>query len=298
MGRILIGISSWSEPALVQSGFYPPEARTAAERLIHYATKFPVAEIDSTFHFFATASNLKLWLENTPEGFKFNVKAFSMFTLHPTPSGSLPKRFRENYGSQLPAKANLYLHHLPQDAAADLWQGFARTIETFRAAGKLGAVLFQYPPYFHPGEESLEHIRTCRERLYGYPMAVEFRVGSWFSGDHKRETIDFLRDLDISLVCVDEPQGFKSSIAPLSEVTAPLAIIRFHGRNSGNWERRDVMSSDRFNYLYGRDELQEWAPRIHSMSKNAETVHVIFKNKHADDPVRNAVEMRELLGID
>ena len=85
MGRILVGISSWADPELVQSDFYPPEAGTPETRLRYYASRFPVAEIDSSFHYFPTQRNLALWFENTPKGFVFDVKAYSLFTQHPTP---------------------------------------------------------------------------------------------------------------------------------------------------------------------------------------------------------------------
>ena len=295
MTNVLVGISAWSDAGLVESGFYPPEARTAAQRLRYYAEEFTVAEIDSTYHFFATANNLNLWLDNTPEGFKFNIKAFSLFTLHPTPFDSLPRGFRETYAASLPAKPTLYLHHLPEDAADNLWQGFARTVERFQAAGKLGAVLFQFPPYFHPAEGSLRHIEKCRRMLPQYPIAVEFRVGTWLNDERKQETLGFLSMLGISLVCVDEPQGLKSSLPPGADVTSSPAIVRFHGRNTANWESRNVMSTERFEYLYSREELETWLPRIRTMAKEAAAVHVIFKNKHADYPVRNALEMIELL---
>jgi uncharacterized protein YecE (DUF72 family) len=126
---------------------------------------------------------------------------------------------------------------------------------------------------------------------------MEFRVGSWLNDEHLKDTLNFLRELDISLVCVDEPQGFKSSLPPVAEATAPLAVIRFHGRNAENWEKKGIMSTDRFNYLYSREELQEWVPRIKAVAKKAQEVHVIFKNKHADYPVRNALEMKELLDL-
>ena len=97
MGRILVGISSWAEPELVQSGFYPAEVKTPEARLSYYASRFPVAEIDSSYHFFPTQRNLELWLENTPDGFTFDVKAFSLFTQHPTPFTALPRTIREKY---------------------------------------------------------------------------------------------------------------------------------------------------------------------------------------------------------
>src|SRR6184192_4419380 len=50
VGQIKVGISSWTEPTLVKSGWYPPTATTAEDRLRYYASKFPIVEIDSTFY--------------------------------------------------------------------------------------------------------------------------------------------------------------------------------------------------------------------------------------------------------
>ncbi|MDP3879235.1 MAG: DUF72 domain-containing protein [Dehalococcoidales bacterium] len=296
MGRIMVGISSWAEPELVRSGFYPAEVKTPQARLGYYAARFPVAEIDSSYHFFPTQRNLALWLENTPDGFTFDVKAFSLFTRHPTPLASLPGTVREKYAGQIQAKGNLYQHHLPDAAIDELWTIFIRTIEVFRDAGKLGAVLFQFPPWFHPEPDNFDHIGSCRERLSSYQVAVEFRVGSWLDR-HREETVRFLRKRGISLVCVDEPQGFKSSVPPVREVTAPLAIVRFHGRNSENWESKCIPATERYNYLYREEELTEWVPGIRTMSENSKELHIIFKNKHADFPVKNALRMKELLGL-
>lgn len=294
MGRILVGISSWAE--LVPSGFYPADVKTPEARLSYYASQFPIAEIDSSYHFFLTQRNLKLWLENTPEDFTFNVKAFSLFTQHPTPFNSLPRTIREKFGDKLPSKTNLYWQHFPVEAVEELWVIFAHTIESFHLTGKLGAVLFQFPPWFHPNPQNYDYIASCRERLSPYQVAVEFRVGSWLER-HKEETLDFLRRLGIALVCVDEPQGFKSSVPAVAEVTTPIAIIRFHGRNKENWERRGIPATAKFNYLYREDELKEWVLKIREMAEKAAEVHVIFKNKHADFPIRNALQMKELLGL-
>lgn len=296
MGRILVGISSWAEPELVRGGFYPPDVKTPAERLSYYASRFSVAEIDSSYHFFPTQRNLALWLENTPDGFTFDVRAFSLFTQHPTPISSIPRTIREKYAGRIQAKSNVYLHHLPDQAAIELWAILVRTIESFQSAGKLGAVLFQFPPWFHPSPDNFDYIASCREKLAGYQVAVEFRTGSWLE-KHRDETLDFLRRNDIALVCVDEPQGLKSSVPPVCEATAPLGIVRFHGRNSANWEKKGIPATERFNYLYSQDELEEWVPRINSVAENTKELHVIFKNKHADFPVKNAAHMKELLGL-
>ena len=297
MARIFLGISAWGDAGLFKSGFYPPEAKTPADRLRCYATRFSAAEIDSTYHSFATARNTTVWLENTPQGFAFNLKAFSMFTRHPTPFQSQPRNFRERYGDRIESKGSIYQHHLSEEALDDLWQGFARTAGAFQSAGRLGALLFQFPPWFHPSPDNYEYIADCRKRLPGFPLAVEFRVGSWLSEEHRDETLDTLRKQEITLVCVDEPRGLKSSVPAVAEVTAPLSIVRFHGRNKEFWERKGASPDERFNYLYQRAELIEWVPRIREMASRVSDVHVIFKNKHADYPVRNAIEMKELLSL-
>ena len=297
MGRILVGISAWSDRSLVESGFYPAGVKTPGDRLRYYGHEFPIAEIDSSYHFFPTRRNLELWLENTPQGFTFDVKAFSLFTLHPTPFGSLPRGIRDSLGHLAEHKGNLYPHHLPAEALDALWQGFARPLEAIRSAGKLGVVLFQFPPWFHPSPENLEYIGRCRDRLASYRLAVEFRVGAWLDDGHREDTLRFLREHGLTLVCVDEPQGFRSSVAPVAGVTAPLAFIRFHGRNGENWEKKGIPADERYSYLYDEKELEEWVPRIAAMAEKSAELHVIFKNKHGDYPVRNARQLRRMLGL-
>lgn len=296
MGRILVGISSWADPGMVQSDFYPPQAKTPEARLKYYASRFSVAEIDSTYHFFPTQRNLSLWLENTPKGFVFDMKAYSLFTGQPTKFTALPRSIREKYSGQIGAKDNVYLHHLPEEAVDELWGIFINSAESFRKAQKLGALFFQFPPWFHPEPRNFDYIARCRERLSQFPIAVEFRTGGWLD-EHREQTLKFLREHGISLVCVDEPQGLKSSVPPVAEVTASLAMVRFHGRNKENWERGGSDATEKFDYLYNEAELKEWVPRIQSMAKSSRELHVIFKNKHADYPVRNAIQMKELLGI-
>lgn len=295
MGKIIIGISAWSERSLVESGFYPPEVKTPAERLRYYSERFPLAEIDATYHYFATRRNLDLWLGNTPAGFTFDVRAFSLFTQHPTPMNSLPRGIREAYGREMVHEGNLYPHHLPEKALEELWQGFIRTLEAFRAEGKLGVVLFQFPPWFHPVPNNFDYLVRCRERLAGFTLTVEFRYNAWLNDENREDTLDFLREQGLALACVDELQGFASSLPPVAEVTANPGFVRFHGRNAVNWEKKDVAIDERFRYLYDESELREWVPRLRRMAESSETLHVIFKNKLGDYPVRNALQLKDML---
>jgi uncharacterized protein YecE (DUF72 family) len=84
-------------------------------------------------------------------------------------------------------------------------------------------------------------------------------------------------------------------VPPVAEATSDLAIIRFHGRNADTWEKKGIPADERFNYLYSEEELMEWVPRIKRLAETAE-VHVIFKNKHLDFPIRNVTQMKTLLG--
>lgn len=291
----MVGISAWTDRGLIDSGaFYPPEVKSPADRLRYYSGLFPLAEIDSSYHFFPTRNNVSLWQENTPERFTFDVKAFSLFTQHPTLPNSLPRFVRERFGEAIPGKSHLYPHHLPAEVTDELWRIFREAIEPLREAGKLGAILFQFPPWFHYGQDHLDYIASCRDRLPGHVMAVEFRHAGWLDGANGESTLSFLRKHEIALVCVDEPQGLPSSVPPVAEVTAPLGIVRFHGRNKENWESKDA-ASERFDYLYSDAELKEWQAKIRKMAKLTTELHVVFKNKAQDFPVRNARRMMELL---
>jgi len=296
MSQILIGTSSWADRSLVESGlFYPPEIKTAAERLSYYAGRFPIAEIDSSYHYFPTRQNLSLWLDNTPPGFVFDIRAFSLFTGHPTPPRALPGSIREEHEELANHKGNLYLHHLSRAIVDQLWGIFASYASEIESAGKLGVILFQFPPWFRRSKENLEYLTACRERFPAQQLAIEFRTADWLRKDNLDETLAFLRRHELALVCVDEPQGLKTSVPLVAEVTSSVGVVRFHGRNTGNWEKKGISVAERFDYLYNEEELRAWVPNVRRMAEQAAKVHVIFKNKFRDYPVRNASEFAEML---
>ncbi len=106
----------------------------------------------------------------------------------------------------------------------------------------------------------------------------------------------FLSERSIPFVMVDEPQGFKSSVPPEVAVTSPdLAIVRFHGRNAATWEAKGITPAERFRYLYSRDELSEWVPRIREVASQAQETHALFNNCYANYGTTNAREIAALL---
>ncbi|MDM7999021.1 MAG: DUF72 domain-containing protein [Dehalococcoidia bacterium] len=296
MGEILVGTCSWTDPTLIRSGrFYPAEAKTAEARLQFYASQFRLVEVDSSYYSLPSEATARLWATRTGPDFVFDVKAFRLFTMHPTTLQVLPKDIRESLPEELRHKTNIYQRDLPRPLTDELWLRFEKALLPLDSAGKLGVVLFQFPPWYYPGDAQRDYILSCKEKLMQYRIAVEFRHNSWVNDKNRDRTLTFLRENDVPFVCVDEPQGFKSSVPPLAEATSDIALVRFHGRNRDTWEKPGITTAERFNYLYTEDELREWVPRIKTLAGNTRQCHVLFNNCHEDKAVRNARQIRLML---
>ncbi len=296
MGDILIGTCSWTDPTLIESGrFYPAWARSAEARLQYYTSQFGLVEVDSSYYALLSERTSQLWVERTGEKFIFDVKAFRLFTQHPTPLTALPKDIKQALPLDVKEKATIYQRDMPTELISELWIRFERALLPLDSAGKLGLVLCQFPPWFYPGEQQRDYILSCRERLPQYRIAIEFRHSSWVNDQNRERTLSFLRDNDLPFVCVDEPQGFRSSIPPVVAATSDLALVRFHGRNREMWETKGVSAAERFNYLYSQEELKEWVPRIKELASVTRQLHVLFNNCHRDKAVVNARQVRLML---
>lgn len=289
--RILVGTASWTDPTLIKCGrFYPPDVTSPEDRLKFYASKFDFVEVDSTYYTLEMHEQAAAWSARTPGDFTFDIKAFRLFTTHQTPPKMLPRDVREELEPKRGEKRNWYYADVPPDAREELWQYFERSLAPLRDAGKLGAILLQFPPWFLPGDDSRRHLQECADRLDGYRVAVEFRNKYWMSDRNKSSTLAFMRENGLAHVIVDEPQGFKSSVPQVWRVTDPaLAVVRMHGHNKETWEKKGLKSAaERFNYLYNDDELDELATPVRRLTDEAESVHVTFNNNYEDYAQRNA----------
>lgn len=297
-GTIKIGTCSWTDPTLTESElFYPSTQMTAEERLVYYAEHFPIVEVDSTYYAPPSERVAGLWVERTPSDFVFDIKAFRLLTQHPTPPKSLWKAFREKLPDDVSGKRNVYMRDLPRDLQAEAAQAFRNALMPLHSAGKLGVVLFQLPPYVYPTRGSFGYLKWVAEQLEDFQLSVEFRNDRWLDDEHMTDTLDFLERHSLAYVCVDEPQGFKSSVPPVAAVTAPIAEIRFHGRNVENWEKKGISAAERFRYDYSKEELEEWVPRIESLAESADTVHALMNNCYSDYGIRSARQLGELLDL-
>jgi uncharacterized protein YecE (DUF72 family) len=290
MGQIQVGTASWTDRTLLASGWYPATADTPEKRLAHYAKQFPVVEVDATYYGPPAEQTTKLWAQRTPDGFTFNIKAFSMLTGHPTKVSAIYKDLRPETD-----KKNIYPGDLPAQAYEEIWSRFLSALDPLVSAGKLGGLLFQFPPWWGIRRDNKDYLREVAARCRPLRPVFEFRNASWFDGDNADETLEFLRRHELPLVCVDMPQGHRSSVPPILEATADLAVVRFHG-HSDKWTSKDI--HEKFGYEYSKRELTEWAPRLRALADEVDTTQIFMNNCYSDYAQRNATTLLDLLSTD
>lgn len=295
--RLLTGTASWTDPTLLACGrFYPPEARSAEARLRFYASRFPMAEIDSSYYAMPSAENAYLWDQRTPEEFVFNIKAFRLFTGHQTPLSALPADIRR----ELPDRPEPVIYHdrMPPDLRDELWRRFQLALEPLRLPGKLGAVHFQFPPWIRRDARGMARVADCARRMEEHLVSVEFRHRSWFDTPAATaDTLAFERELGVAHTVVDSPQGYPNTVPAVWECTHPdLTLLRLHGRNEAAWNASGAASSGRFQYEYTEQELAELAERFTRLAAQSAQAHAVFNTNFEDQGMRNAAAFAAALG--
>jgi uncharacterized protein YecE (DUF72 family) len=236
---ILVGTSGWSYPAgngTWNGVFYPSRRPRGFDELAYYADRFETVEVNSTFYRMPEPALSEAWVRRTPPPFQFAVKLFQKFT-HP-----------DLYVSR-PGVGDWDLS--PTDV--DL---FRRGVAPLAEAGKLAAVLAQFPPSFHATPETRDYLDWLLEALAGYDVAVELRHRTW--SDSAADTHQRLAAHGAAWALIDEPKFRDSIRQSLAAPPGRLTYIRLHGRNAANWWEPDA-SEDRYNYLYSADEMQPFA---------------------------------------
>jgi uncharacterized protein YecE (DUF72 family) len=287
MGDILVGTASWTDRTLLDSGWYPQTADNPEKRLAYYARQFPLVEVDATYYSPPAESTARLWVDRTPAGFTFNIKAFSLLTGHPTRVSALYKDLRPETD-----KKNVYPDDLPAQSYEEVWTRFLSALDPLVEAGKLGALLFQFPPWFTIKRANKQYLLEVAKRCAPLRPVYEFRHASWFDGDNADETLSFLREHELSYVCVDMPQGHRSSVPPVLAATGDLAVMRFHG-HSDKWTSKDI--HEKFGYHYSERELKDWAPKLRELADSADQTHVLMNNCYRDYAQTNAARLAGLL---
>ncbi len=297
---VRVGTCSWADESLTKY-WYPPGVKTG-DRLRYYAQHFDTVEVDSTYYRLPVEEMVQRWAERTPDGFVMHVKAFGVMTRHPVKVEQLPTDMRDD----APVDEKGRVDRPPREFRAEVFKRFHDALEPLRAAGKLGGILFQLPPYVVYRDRSLEYIAWAKEQLGDDEMMVEFRHASWYDDENREETLRFLEQLGATHVIVDAPriEGARNVIPMVLALTSPTLYVRFHGRNAETWNKRGGGAQDRFDYLYSKEELREWVEPLRELSNEAEQAFALMNtNKWSEGPdgriipqgAYNAQTLREVL---
>jgi len=294
---IRIGTCSWTEKSLIQSReFYPGKVRTAKARLQFYSGCFDTVEVDSTYYAIPPRSNACLWAARTPANFVFHIKVFGALTGHAID----PKTLSPDIRAELPQKNKTQRQIYVKEPALLrlIAEKFMDALYPLMSAGKLGVMVFQFPPWFICKPGSLDLLLKFKGMIGRNLMAAEFRHGSWYVPGVREKVFHFLRKNQIIHVVADEPQfGNLATVPFVPQTTSDIAYYRLHGRNKGTWLKKDVETSLRYAYLYSDEELKEFVPQIQTSATRAAETYVMFNNCHGGFAMRNAERMKALLKV-
>jgi uncharacterized protein YecE (DUF72 family) len=262
---IRLGTCSFADEGLLKA-WYPRGVSTPKARLGYYAERFDTVEVDSPYYHLPDPAVTGRWAQRTPPEFTFHVKA------HATMTGHEPAEQEQAFAE------------------------FRASLEPLELSGKLRGILLQYHPRFVKSEEAKAELGRVRALLDPLVPLVEFRHRSWLEEDERADTFSFLERSGLAYVSVDAPRTRASNVVPpIAAATHPVAYVRFHGRNAKTWNIKAEKSSDRFDWMYREEELEEWVPDLARLADEADEVYALFNNNRDDFAPRSAMLLRGLL---
>ena len=287
-----VGTSGWNYPSgrgTWNGVFYPPARGRAKgfDELSFYAKHFNTVEVNSTFYAQPRADVCRAWANRTPAGFEFSVKLYQKFT-H-------PRMFKETLTRRLPGNAasdEPLLDALARPNQADL-DAFRAGIEPLASAGKMGALLAQFPPSFKDTPASRDYLSDLLHAFAAYPVAVELRHRSW--SDAIRDTLALLNTFGAAWVQIDEPKFTFSIRQNYLPNVKGFYYMRLHGRNVEKWWRHEK-AEDRYDYLYSGEELKEFSDTADAARQLVKKVYLYTNNHFSAKSVANAAMIKKQLG--
>jgi len=266
-GLIRVGPAGWSY--VDWAGYaYPAKKPRGFHEATYLAEFFDTIEINTSFYNPIRAEHAKGWVERVAanRNFMFTAKMWQRFTHEPNPS----------------------VLNLSVEDEKLVRAGF----DVLRDAGKLGAVLLQFPFSFHRTEETFAYLDGVLKRFADYPLVVEVRHATWKAP----EVFELLREHGVGFCNIDQPVIGKS-LEPSARATGPGGYGRLHGRRYDTWFSDDetIASFERYKYLYSEEELRPWAARVEKVAKPARDVYVITNNHYQGKGVVNALQLISML---
>jgi uncharacterized protein YecE (DUF72 family) len=261
-GEIYVGPAGWSYAdwaGIVYPARRPPNFHEAT----YLAEYFNAIEINTSFYQPMRPEMCRNWLARVAANpqFRFTAKLWQKFTHE---SG----------------------------ATADDEKAVRAGFDILMEAGKLGAVLLQFPFSFHNTPENLERLKDLLQRFREYPRAVEVRHASW----NEKGFYALLNERGVGFCNIDQPV-IGRSIKPSELATASVGYVRLHGRRYDSWFSDDPETppEERYNYLYRPAELEPWAERVKKIAGHARSTFVITNNHYQGKAIVNALQLIHLL---
>lgn len=285
MGDVRIGTSGWSYPSgpgAWTGVFYPARrgAMRGATELEYYAEHFDTVEVNSSFYRLPDPAVAQRWVQQTPKRFDFCLKLFQKFT-HPA-------MYQKGAGSRPDGDERA----VPAVAGHDV-DAFRQSIDPIASAGKLGALLAQFPPSFRQSDDTREYLDWLLQAFAGFPLAVELRHRSW--SDHQAALLELLESHHAAWVQIDEPKFHSSIQQSHAPNLGSLHYMRLHGRNADQWWTHDH-PDERYNYLYSPAEIDGFADTVSRVRELVQTIYVFLNNHFAGKAVANAAALRHAVG--
>jgi uncharacterized protein YecE (DUF72 family) len=262
---IRVGPAGWSYKDW-RGAVYPEPRPKGFDELAYIARYFDALEINSTFYRPASRSTAQRWVKRVAanDNFRFTLKLWRRFTHERDAAWS---------------------SHDSTEARA--------AIETLAEAGRLGAVLAQFPWSFKRDARNRRRLDELTHDFSDLPLVVEIRHDSW----NTPKFFAALHERGVGFVNIDQPRQ-RHGIEPSAHVTSPTGYVRVHGRNAENWFAPDAGVNERYDYLYTADELEPWVARIRRIAEQAGDVYVITNNHFEGQAVANAVMLKSMLAGD
>jgi uncharacterized protein YecE (DUF72 family) len=259
--KIYIGPAGWAYKDW-EGVVYPRKPGAKFDPLEYLARFFNTIEINSSFYRPFTESTAKSWVVRVTAArdFMFTAKLHRVFT------------------------------HERGKATAEDEKQVREGMDALRGAGKLGALLLQFPWSFKNTDDERVYLAKLLERFRDYPLVLEIRHSSW----NNPQIYEWLEELSVGVCNVDQPL-FAKSIKPADLTTSQLGYVRLHGRNYQDWFREKAPRDDRYNYLYSMDELDPWITRIKEIAAKTKESYVITNNHFRGQAVVNALEIKATL---
>jgi len=274
---LYVGTAGWSYPAGLGrlDGVFYPETLADKEKLAFYAQYFNAVEVNSSFYRPPSAHVTRAWATKVPADFRFSAKIWQKFT-H-------PKMFEEATGKSATLR----------DEDFDL---FVEGVEPLAAAGKLGALLAQFPASFKADPGNLDYLTDLVRRFCqsGFALAVELRHRGWTDNQQVAPAVrELFEEEGVAWTMIDEPK-FRTSIREVP-LTSKIGYFRFHGRNYAQWWHHEV-AEDRYNYLYTPDEQRHIAADVREVAAHTTEVYAFYNNHYGAKAVVNALQLDLSLG--